>query len=65
MGPSRVGRDHDAHLADLSVEDVASIARTYRDRIVALHRDPRLRYVLFSDDVDNNAMLRILGVHGA
>ena len=37
---------HDIRMADMAVEDVAAVARAYRDRIIHLHRDPRLRYVL-------------------
>jgi UDPglucose--hexose-1-phosphate uridylyltransferase len=37
---------HDQDLADLPVEHVDEVLRAYRERILDLHRDKRLRYVL-------------------
>jgi UDPglucose--hexose-1-phosphate uridylyltransferase len=37
---------HDQDLADLPVEHVHEVLRAYRERILDLHRDKRLRYVL-------------------
>lgn len=38
--------DHEKDMADLPVEHIATIARLYRDRIIDLQKDERLRYVL-------------------
>jgi len=38
--------DHDKGLADLPVDHVALVLQAYRDRIIDLSRDTRLRYVL-------------------
>jgi len=37
---------HTLDLPDLPVEHVEKVLRAYRERLVDLHRDPRLRYVL-------------------
>lgn len=40
------GPEHDRDLADMPVEDLKMVLSTYRERVVDLHRDRRLRYVL-------------------
>jgi UDPglucose--hexose-1-phosphate uridylyltransferase len=40
------GPTHDTDLADLTVEHLAQVLTAYRERVVDLHRDRRLRYVL-------------------
>lgn len=40
------GPAHDQELADLPLEHVHQVLRAYRERILDLHRDKRLRYVL-------------------
>jgi UDPglucose--hexose-1-phosphate uridylyltransferase len=40
------GPNHDDSLADLPVEHVVEVLKAYRERMVDLHRDRRLRYVL-------------------
>jgi UDPglucose--hexose-1-phosphate uridylyltransferase len=37
---------HDLDLSDLPVDDVAAVLRMYRERLVDLQRDARLRYIL-------------------
>ncbi len=38
--------DHNAHLGEMPLEDVYNLVKVYRDRIIDLHKDQRLRYVL-------------------
>jgi UDPglucose--hexose-1-phosphate uridylyltransferase len=38
--------DHELHMGDMELSRVADIVRIYRERIIDLHRDQRLRYVL-------------------
>jgi UDPglucose--hexose-1-phosphate uridylyltransferase len=38
--------DHQMELADLAVEDIYQVLLAYRERIIDLHKDKRLRYVL-------------------
>ena len=40
------GPDHDLDLGDLPVSHVVEVIKAYRERIVDLHRDRRVRYVL-------------------
>ena len=40
------GPDHTKDLADLSVEHLTQVLTAYRERVMDLHRDRRLRYVL-------------------
>jgi UDPglucose--hexose-1-phosphate uridylyltransferase len=37
---------HDREMADLGVDELALVLRAYRERLVDLHRDVRMRYVL-------------------
>lgn len=38
--------DHDLHMGDMELDHLGDIVRIYRERIVDLHKDDRLRYVL-------------------
>jgi len=38
--------EHDLHMGDMSVEHLSDVVKIYRERIVDLHKDNRLRYVL-------------------
>ncbi|RKZ31122.1 galactose-1-phosphate uridylyltransferase, partial [bacterium] len=47
--------DHGAHIGEMEVEDIFYISKAYRDRIIDLHKDSRLRYVLIFKNYGDSA----------
>lgn len=55
--------DHDTGLADLPVEHFAMVLRAYRDRIIDLSNDTRLRYVLVFKNAGASAGASLTHAH--
>ncbi len=57
------GRDHTASLGELSADVVQAVLRAWRDRMVDLYRDHRLRYVLLFENHGWAAGAQLLHPH--